>query len=118
MDILQNIQLWVALATGGVGVKVADAVLNARRRRTTFDTDEKDSLRKDIDYLRGQIDELRAEIADLRAQLEQREQEVSVWQRRYWSKKLVLDRVMLEVEHSASEDLKDKVKAVSTEEEE
>lgn len=115
MDILQSIQFWVAVLTGGVGIKLVDAMLNARKNKTSFDTDEKESLRKDIDYLRGQIEELRKEVESLREQLEEREREVSVWQRRYWSKKLELDRVIMEVEHSAPDEVKDRVRSVTSE---
>lgn len=112
-EFLQSTDFWIAIASGGVLVKIIDylfpAILNRRERDSAFGSIEKGNLRKDIDYLRQQIKELREEVAELKAQMEVKDKEISRWQRLYWRKKLELDKVVWEIRHYAKPETVEKV---------
>lgn len=110
MEILASAELWIAVVSGGIGVKLLDSILNRRKNKNDVDADEKESLRKDIEYLREQIAELRTEIDTLRRELRKRDKDVSFWQKKYWDKKLELDRVITHVNHLGNDQLKESVK--------
>lgn len=110
MEILASAELWIAVVSGGIGVKLLDSILNRRKNKNDVDADEKESLRKDIEYLREQIAELRTEIDTLRKELRKRDKDVSFWQKKYWDKKLELDRVITHVNHLGSDQLKESVR--------
>lgn len=113
IDLLQDRELWIAVLSGGVFVKIIDymlpAVLNRRQRRTSALTAEKDGLRGDIEYLRGEIDSLKREVRQLKGDLEQEEKEVSKWQRMFWKKKLELEKVILQVRNFGDDDIQTRV---------
>lgn len=110
MESLLSPELWIAVVSGGFGIKLIDVVMNLRRNRNSNDMDEKESLRKDIEYLRKQIEELRAEVNTLKNEVTKKDEYISFWQRRYWDKKLELDRVLVHVSHFGSPELKEKVR--------
>ena len=109
-----NMELWIALITGGAATKLIDylipSLLNRRKRNLEVSSDERDNLRKDIEYLRAQLKELREEVDRLRDEVEKRDQEAREWQQKYWMAKLQLDRVLIQVKHHASHEVKQKVK--------
>jgi predicted nuclease with TOPRIM domain len=109
-----SMELWIALVTGGVVTKLIDylmpAITNRKQRGLAFSSDERENLRKDIEYLRAQLTELRQEVERLRGEVEKRDTEAREWQQRYWTVKIQLDRVLIQVKHHASPEVKDKVK--------
>lgn len=113
VELFQNQEVVVALLSGGVLVKLVDyllpALLNKKRRETATELEEKENLRKDIEYLRGQIEELRIEIGGLREEITGKNQLVSKWQRKYWATKLENDRILLQVRHYGSQELKERI---------
>lgn len=113
LDFLLSSDLWVAALTGGVLVKLIDyilpSIINSRPRRTEFLIGEKDALKKDIDYLRGETEAMRKELNSLRLEVRESSREASTWQRRYWQKKIVLDRVAWEVRHFGNDDVRERV---------
>lgn len=113
MDIFSNVELWVAVLSGGVMVKIVDyllpAAINRKEKAQNLEAGERHNLRVDIEYLRGQIEDLRKEVDDLRSELEKKTREVSVWQHRYWEKKILLDRVLIQVRHHGDDGIRRKV---------
>lgn len=112
-NFLESREFWIAVLTGGGFVKVVDYLfpflLNRKRRGINLTASEKDDLRKDIKFLRGQIDELRAEVDNLKDSLYAREREVSLWQRRYWKKKIELEKVVWQVRNFGDEGMHERV---------
>ena len=112
-DFLLSSDLWVAALTGGVLVKLIDyilpSIINSRSRKTEFLVGEKDALKKDIDYLRGEIETMRKELNSLRSEVRESSREASAWQKRYWQKKIVLDKVAWEVRHFGNDDVRERV---------
>ncbi|MCA1800302.1 MAG: hypothetical protein LC687_07710 [Actinobacteria bacterium] len=113
MDLFSNPDLWIAVLSGGVLVKIVDyllpAMLNKKKSGLEFDHSEKTDLREDIEYLRGEIENLRREVKDLRETLKHMEGEAAQWQRRYWRKKIELERVVWQVRHFGHEETKRRV---------
>ena len=109
-----NTELWIALITGGAVTKLIDylipSLLNRKKRSLEVSSDERDNLRKDIEYLRAQMKELREEVDRLRDEVEKRDKEAREWQHKYWTVKIQLDRVLIQVKHHASPEVKAKVK--------
>jgi hypothetical protein len=113
MSILANPDLWIAVLSGGVIVKLIDQVvpvlLNGRSRRVQIGVEEREALRRDIEYLRGEIGQLRNEVAELRVRIREREEEVTSWRLRFWRAKSSLDRVMIFVHDHVSPDVHSKL---------
>lgn len=113
MDIFTSLQFWIAVLTGGTAVKVIDYLLphllTRDRNRMVDEATERDNLRTDIEYLRGQIALLRDEVSELRHDLSTTQKELSAWQRRYWSKKTALDKIVAQVNALVTEDVRRKV---------
>jgi len=121
MSVLQSVEFWISffsVLSGGVLVKIIQIIADRRKNALNLTTGEKEDLRGDIQYLRGEIELLRSDVKDLREELEQTQAELSTWQRRYWSKKVELDKVLIQVRHLADENLKRRVFDVVVEEEE
>lgn len=123
MELLSESALWIAILSGGVAVKILDYVLpflfgrDERRREaaraTIVDTsDERNALRQDIEYLRREIEELRADVDKLEEKVRSKSREVSVWQQKYWEKRIQLDRVVLEVKHHGDEHIWARVESI------
>lgn len=112
-EFLGDRELWVAVFSGGVLVKIIDyifpALLNRKENAASFAHSEKEDLREDIDYLRNEIEELRKEVAELRLALKTKDIEVSKWQRMYWRKKLELEKVVWQVRHYGDQGIKGRV---------
>lgn len=110
MDIFTSAQFWIAVLSGGTVVKIIDYMLphflNRERDQMKDRADERSNLRGDIDYLRGEIDKLRNEVGELRHELEDTREELATWQRRYWSKKTTLDRIVAHVNTLGSDEVR------------
>lgn len=121
LELFMSLEFWVALLTGGVVVKLIDhlfpALLNRQKNAIALESSEKDDLRRDIEYLRKQVDGLRKEVTELRVQIESKDKEIASWQRKYWSKKLALDRVLLQVKHYGTDEVHARVLDVIGEDE-
>lgn len=128
MEILSEPGLWIAILTGGVGVKLLDYLLpflfgrderrqNLQRTSVSDSSDERNALRKDIEYLRHEIEELRADVESLEEKVKAKSREVSVWQQRYWEKRIQLDRVVIEVKHHGDEHIWAKIESIIAESE-
>lgn len=102
---------------GGALVKLIEFLLKRYLDRRVFNetlsSDERVNLRKDIEYLRGQIGDMRRELEQLKGRLTARDEEVSVWQRKYWGKKIILDKIVLLVENGSDENLKNDVHRIA-----
>lgn len=113
IDLFQDRELWIAVLSGGVFVKIVDyllpAFLNRQQRRIQTSANEKQDLRDDIDYLRGEIEKLRQEVSTLKESLDHEEQAVSSWQRRFWKKKLELEKVILQVKNFGDQSIQERV---------
>lgn len=129
MEILSETAFWVAILSGGAAVKILDYILPflfgrderrraAARSRVTDNADERSALRKDIDYLRREIEELRKDIDRLEERVKAKTREVSIWQQRYWEKRIQLDRVVLVVKHHGDGVIWTKVEDIIAESEE
>lgn len=116
-----SMELWIALVTGGAATKLIDyllpSMLNRRKNNLAFSSDERENLRKDIEYLRAQLQELRMEVEKLRDEVEKRDAEVREWQQKYWEVKIQLDRVLIQVKHHGTEEIKKKVRDALNEDE-
>lgn len=116
-----SMEFWIALITGGVATKLIDylmpTIVNRRQRNLEFSSDERENLRKDIEYLRSQLQELRQEVEKLRDEVEKRDVEVREWQQKYWQVKIQLDRVLIQVKHHGTPEIKQKVKDALNEDE-
>ena len=113
LSVLSSVELWIAVLTGGAAVKIIDyilpAILNRRSRDNQVVADEKEDLRHDIEYLRGQIDELRSEVKTLQAALQVVEREASMWESRYWRKKIELEKVIWQVRNFGEPNIQERV---------
>lgn len=110
MEIIQSVEFWAAALGGGVLVKLVDYllpyVLNRKKNSAKDAADERENLRHDIEYLRGEIEVLRLEVEELRVGLRTKERELSTWQRKYWEKRLQLERILLHIKHNADHGLR------------
>lgn len=113
LEFLADRELWVAVFSGGVLVKLIDyifpALLNRKQNAAEFFTQEKEDLRGDIEYLREEIAKLRNELEKLRAEVKIKDQEVSKWQRLYWRKQLELEKVVWQVRHFGDDNIRHRV---------
>jgi predicted nuclease with TOPRIM domain len=120
-DSIMSMELWIALITGGAATKLIDYIIpsfiNRKKRRLEFGNDERENLRRDIEYLREQLQELRGEVKKLREEVNKRDAEVREWQHKYYEVKIQLDRVLIQVKHHGSPEVKQKVKDALREDE-